>query len=413
MTTEASGESVAAAPSIHSLRPLERGGVVARRGFAYQDHVAVAFFLEMLANPELSAVWCEAEDDITLIWALSGGEAVEFVQVKHEQLTQLWTASKLCERDRVADAAAGDDPQPASLLEKSLSHDRCSEPCSFRIVTSWQLHPEITVLQYPIDHAYRASGHEQIEAVVARVITLASRHRGFSSANGHDADFWVRHVVWSVRESEQAVVNANAVALEAFVGSQRGILATDQRRELYIKLLMAARNAAEAPYDPDPTVKKLARVALLEYMQDQIEKAEHPSRALGGAPLRDKMNAAGLPEATIESAWDLRFRYREQALAGKYLSLEDREVVEGAVQARLNELLSAWHANEFGDTPAEFHNRCLHALSDLQASLPVAASIAMLQGVMYDVTARCRHRFTRIANTDLPPTGSAMEGTAA
>ena len=62
-----SGNPAPSAPSIHGLRPREQGGVVARQGFAYHDHVAVAFYLQMLANPQLASVWCEADDDITLI----------------------------------------------------------------------------------------------------------------------------------------------------------------------------------------------------------------------------------------------------------------------------------------------------------------------------------------------------------
>ncbi len=66
--------------SIHSLPPLERGGVIARHGFDVQDHVAAGFFLSMLETPELLQVWCETHDDITLIWQGSSAEEIEFVK---------------------------------------------------------------------------------------------------------------------------------------------------------------------------------------------------------------------------------------------------------------------------------------------------------------------------------------------
>ena len=67
--------------SIHDAEPLEIGGVVARKGFTFQDHVAVGFLLDLLKYDDLREVWCESQDDVTLIWSGSV-EYVEFVQVK-------------------------------------------------------------------------------------------------------------------------------------------------------------------------------------------------------------------------------------------------------------------------------------------------------------------------------------------
>ena len=100
-----------AKPSIRTLTPPDFGGVVARRGFAYQDHVAVRFCVKMLATPALKEVWCETYDDIVLILDMAGAEAVEFVQVKGSLLDQLWTIAKLCECPR---------GKGTSILEKSL-----------------------------------------------------------------------------------------------------------------------------------------------------------------------------------------------------------------------------------------------------------------------------------------------------
>ena len=77
------GLSIAAHPrSIHALPPLETGGVEARQGFGLQDHVAAGICIELVVNPTLKQVWCETQDDITLIWDAPDGELVEFVQVK-------------------------------------------------------------------------------------------------------------------------------------------------------------------------------------------------------------------------------------------------------------------------------------------------------------------------------------------
>ena len=102
--------------SIHDLPPLETGGVEARQGFGLQDHVAAGFCLEMIGVSRLVQVWCETQDDITLILDGEGGQEVEFVQVKGHDLDQLWSVAKLCERER---KNKGSTASSRSILEKS------------------------------------------------------------------------------------------------------------------------------------------------------------------------------------------------------------------------------------------------------------------------------------------------------
>src|SRR4051812_28736710 len=61
-------------PTYRDLDPLEEGGPIARKGFAYQDHVAAGKCLDMLLTDGPSEVWCEAEDDIVLVWLIQGVE---------------------------------------------------------------------------------------------------------------------------------------------------------------------------------------------------------------------------------------------------------------------------------------------------------------------------------------------------
>src|SRR5581483_1776110 len=131
--------------SIHALKPLEQGGSIARTGFLYQDHVAARFCLEMLLGGKIVEVWCETEDDITLLWGTSEAPLVEFVQVKGNELTQLWSAALIC---------TGGDVD--SIVAKSLQHDRCLEPCVFRILTRTPLNPELAVLKLERDHEDRS-----------------------------------------------------------------------------------------------------------------------------------------------------------------------------------------------------------------------------------------------------------------
>jgi hypothetical protein len=110
-------------PSIFHLAPLEQGGPIARIGFLYQDHIAACFCIQMLRDQSLKEVWCETLDDITLLWERKALLGVEFVQVKAADLPQMWSVAMIC------------DGRDKSLVGKSLGQHRCSEHCTFRIVT--------------------------------------------------------------------------------------------------------------------------------------------------------------------------------------------------------------------------------------------------------------------------------------
>src|SRR5262245_14148823 len=117
--------------SIFDLEPLEQGGQIARSGFSFQDHVAAHLALEMIADASLREVWCETQDDVTLIWQTNPSSIeVEFVQVKSNDLNQLWTAAKVCERDKPKESqsASGKDGAGRSIIERSFANDRCLEP---------------------------------------------------------------------------------------------------------------------------------------------------------------------------------------------------------------------------------------------------------------------------------------------
>jgi hypothetical protein len=129
--------------SIHDLQPLEEGGSIARQGFLYQDHVAASFCIEMLSDKRLTEVWCETEDDVTLIWQIDGTALVEFVQVKATELDQLWTVALLCNGDE------------KSIVARSIAHDRCAERCCFRIVTRQNVSLEVRPLLLLRDHSNR------------------------------------------------------------------------------------------------------------------------------------------------------------------------------------------------------------------------------------------------------------------
>ena len=149
--------------SYHDLPPLERGGVEARKGFEFQDHIAAGMLIEMLADDELLEVWCETHDDITLVWDGASAQEFEFVQVKALTLGQLWSVAKLTERKRKNKCSV----KGTSILERLLANDRGAEPSQFRIVTTLPPNEGLSFLQLRNDSPDRESALADLADLVA------------------------------------------------------------------------------------------------------------------------------------------------------------------------------------------------------------------------------------------------------
>ena len=153
----------------------------------------------MLADEGLAEVWCESHDDLTLIWKPSGAAArVEFVQVKSNELDQLWTLPAICQRERVAkvpktgNAANG---AGTSIVEKSFANDRCSEPACFRLVTTRPVKSELEFLTLAREDERRPRARAAIQAVCEDFESRLNQPR---SPRGNAIDYWLLNTVWQV-----------------------------------------------------------------------------------------------------------------------------------------------------------------------------------------------------------------------
>jgi hypothetical protein len=135
-----SGNTTATFPSVDEVKPAEEGGPEARKGFNYQDEIAVAFLIDMLETPSLLKVHCETHDDILLVHAQDGLEIriAEFVQVKAGEPNKLWSVADLCQRKK--------SKVNTSIFERSLGRDQHQEESRFRLVT---LRPVVSELENP------------------------------------------------------------------------------------------------------------------------------------------------------------------------------------------------------------------------------------------------------------------------
>lgn len=159
-STGAATKPTASKRSFRTLDPVEQGGRVARDGFEYQDHIAAGKCLDMLLGGGPAEVWCEAEDDIVLVWVIGGEEWFEFVQVKGTDLGQAWTVDKLCKREPGRNGSTG-----RCIAEKSLAHDRADEKCRFRVVTRWNPDPTLAALAAEFGSPARAANADRKSVV--------------------------------------------------------------------------------------------------------------------------------------------------------------------------------------------------------------------------------------------------------
>lgn len=376
--------------SIHHLPPLERGGSIARHGFDVQDHVAAGFLLSMIETPELLHVWCETHDDITLIWQGSSIEEIEFIQVKSNELDQLWSVSKLCDREKK-------DKSPkagTSIYERSLVNDRCVEPCRFRLVTCRPVHSDLSALTLPHSAPDRASKQADLDALSKEI---ERKTNGFLSGNGNGPSYWLNRLFWDVRHSIESVKTANLDRLRRLVEQRAGYLFSDQLDDLYDTILTMVRTAATADWGVDPTQKKFVKQNVVDWFNKELARRLHSVPAMGGTSLKGKMEKAGIIEPEIESSLETRRHYLSERLQPQYLSLSERNHVEGEVTATLHALRARLDAGEFPDSGVDFHAKCINALQELQGRLSTSRPVPLvfLIGCMYSIADRCTHRFRR------------------
>jgi hypothetical protein len=380
--------SADAAKSIYELPPLNTGAIEARDGFAFQDHVALGFCLEMVENESLFEVWCETLDDITLIWKSAENIQVEFIQVKGSEMDQLWSVALLCGKDNKGSSSS------LSIMEKSLVQDRCTEPCRFRLVTARPVMDEIEILTQAFDSLARKDGEAKFDAIHQ---LMAPKVGTFRSANGNDHIFWTRNTYWDVRHAEDAIRNSNLLKLGKILSSNGISLAPDQADEIYAKLLKKVWDVSRVDPRVFPEEKRIKRI---EFQSSLLRMANEAGLPTAGATekLEAKMKLALLSADMIGGAVEQTRYYRGEQLRPKYLNLDSQRLVQAEVMALLQNLKSRLDNGELPDDGKEFHGLCLKELQTLREQLPVAPlpPLAFLQGCMYSIAGRCLHRFRRV-----------------
>ena len=374
--------------SVFDAMPPDLGGIYARQGFAYQDEVAAKFYIEMLTNENLVEVWCETHDDILLVWKSDAPQIVEFVQVKAEHPDQLWTVAKLCERQK---SARIPDGSGTSLLEKSLSRDRCSELSWFRIVTCRQFISDLEVLTRERGHEQRSISYDLFKNLLGQV---KEKIGTFKSANGNDSGYWLMNVRWDVINVGD-ISNLNQKALAEALHGLGQPYDPDTVRSIYNDLRALAKDTAEYGMEKWKE-KRISRDQLLTKISDWIQPYPDKGKA---ERLQGKLVNAGLDSTCLDVAMDQQRFYLKKRRTAPYLETKQAEDIEHQVLDVLHNLRASLDSGTLNENGVKFHERCLKAvgkISPVTKGGTVVLPPGYLSGCMYEITARCRHRFTRL-----------------
>ncbi|MGO7175368.1 dsDNA nuclease domain-containing protein [Rhizobium ruizarguesonis] len=251
----------------------DAGGVAARVGFKFQDHIAAMYVLEMISDRRVRQVECETSDDIAVIRASPAGAAIEYIQVKTTDGNSKWTLKEITQR-----TVKG---RPTSLIEKSLVCDKGVPDATFKLVTSRPPNSSLTILTKPI------GDRDPLGEIASLATRLHDKYRTTTSENGRDLDYWVRNVRWEVHSSSDVVSMKNLQTISRLAEEKGANPTNSHTKEIYNELLRMVEDAASASRS-NQSAKIIGHVTATEWWlakiaesQDRQRNSAKPYRARG------------------------------------------------------------------------------------------------------------------------------------
>jgi hypothetical protein len=235
-------------------RTSDAGGVAARVGFKYQDHVAAKLVLQMIGDRRIIQVECETSDDVTVKWRVGTTIVPEYVQVKTTDKDTKWTTKELTTRTTKG--------VPSSLIEKSLLTDAHEANARFRIVARRGLAKHLTPLTDPLD---LRGDLAEIEPVARALQTKWPKTK---SANGNDLEYWGLHAVWDVLPIEH-INHANLQSISRLAEGAGANPSHSHAMRIYDDLLRLVEEAASATRRT-PDDKIITREAALSWWGEHL-----------------------------------------------------------------------------------------------------------------------------------------------
>lgn len=373
-------------PSIDDVAPAEEGGPEARKGFNYQDEVAVRFLLEMIENADLLKIHFETHDDLVPVRQdASFEEAVaEYIQVKAGEPDKLWSVADLCARDA--------KKVGTSIFEKSLARDQHKEVSRFRIITMRQVVKAIEPLTYKCGSEERKLAKEAMDALHTE---FAERMNGVTSDKGNGSAYWLDNCEWEIRHNLASVRAANANHLLRMSITAGHPLLFEQLDNLLDELRLWAKEAGAAKWIPDKAKKVVTRAQVVDWWTKRLGELVAQSTAQAGTKLTEKLEAVSLPDDVVGLAIDLRREYAAATRAARYMESEGGPQLISRVKSEAASLRSKYLAGELATNGIGFHALCLAKMDEINAQVSTGSDdhAAFLKGCLYDIADRCLLRF--------------------
>lgn len=262
MTVENNNE-LKVLPSIDAAMPTEEGGPIARKGFSYQDEIAVSFLLDMLESPDIEKIHCETHDDIIVVRTDEGPipRVAEFVQVKAGEPEKLWSVADLCQRKMSRPGT--------SIYEISLARDQYSEKSCFRIVTLREVNGALKLLTYESNAPARRFDSDDFKALVTNIERKCPDQK---SGKGNGVEYWVANCFWDERFSEDAVKTKNLLRIMQIGFREERALLPEQTEQLLTELRQQAKAAGDAKWKSERHKKIITRDALRQWWERRSEE---------------------------------------------------------------------------------------------------------------------------------------------
>lgn len=290
----------------------DAGGVAARQGFRYQDHIAASFLVDMIRDETLLEVQCETHDDIVLVWEKGGTRKYEYVQVKTTEDDKKYSKTEIYERD---------SKKPyTSLIEKSLLCDKghCTAPL-FRIVSRRDVATSLSLLTLSSARRLTTPGFDTLRDAIFK------KYKATISDGGKNLSYWTENVFWHVAGTQTAVVDNNLTKLQRQADAEGANPPWQLVQDGYFELVSKADEAAVISKKDDPGRKIITRSQILIWWETFLSKTQSYAHrnakpyAVGGSEFL--IEFVDIKEETLKrhlSGFEAKFegdRWRTQELA--------------------------------------------------------------------------------------------------
>jgi hypothetical protein len=263
----------------------DAGGVAARFGFKYQDHVAARFVLQMILDRRITMVACEVGDDVTVFSHRNGINTVEYIQVKTTEKDSKWNATELLTRSTAN--------KPTSMAEKSLLCDNGNKNSRFRVVSKRAVNKNLSSLQDPVD---RRGEPEKIKKLAA---SFKKKFPKTLSANNNDLSYWITNTQWEVFSGIEHLRALNSQMISELADHERTPLSNRQITDIYAQLLERVETAASNTRRYKER-KEIKRNDAIDWFKGELSKIRNDPQSKG-SPYRVKAEKFFLELHSLEA----------------------------------------------------------------------------------------------------------------